>query len=119
VRFASRSERARWRNTEIVTPADEPSKAGAEDRRWRPSPDVVHQDLRGEIVLVHLQTNRIYSLNPTGARLWALLVEGRSQDEIKQQLLEEFEVAEDELDREMAALLSSLRAEQLVVDVES
>lgn len=89
------------------------------DRRWRPSPDVVHQNLRGEIVLVHLQTNRIYSLNPTGARLWELLVEGRSYDEIKQQLLEEFEVAENQLEREMEALLSSLRVEQLVVDVES
>ncbi len=116
--FVSRSERARWGNTGVVTPAGKASSPPG-DPRWRPSPGVVHKDLRGEIVLVHLQTIRIYSLNPTGARLWELLVEGRSQEEIKQQLLEEFEVAEDELEREMGALLSSLRAEQLVVDVES
>jgi hypothetical protein len=101
-----------------VTPGGKASSPPG-DRRWRPSTDVVHQDLSGEIVLVHLQTNRIYSLNPTGARLWELLVEGRSHDEIKQQLLEEFEVPEGELEREIEALLSSLRAEQLVVDVES
>jgi len=36
----------------------------------QPSRDVVARRLEDEIVLVHLQKNRIYSLNRTGARFW-------------------------------------------------
>jgi hypothetical protein len=36
----------------------------------QPNRDVVARRLKDEIVLVHLRTNRIYSLNRTGARFW-------------------------------------------------
>ncbi len=97
---------------------DEPNVEWHDKRRWRPSADVVHKNLGGDVVLVHLQTNSIYALNETGARLWELLVEGRNRGEIRQGLLADFEVAEDELELELDALVSSLRAKRLVVDVD-
>jgi Transglutaminase-like superfamily/Coenzyme PQQ synthesis protein D (PqqD) len=36
-------------------------------------PDVVWRWVDDEAVLVNVKTNRIYSLNPTGARLWELI----------------------------------------------
>jgi hypothetical protein len=80
----------------------------------RPSPDVVYQELRGEVVLVHLRTNRIYALNETGARLWQLLDEGCDRAEIKHRLAEEFDVGAEDLQREMEGLLASLADEGLV-----
>jgi hypothetical protein len=79
----------------------------------RPSPDVVSQGLEGEIVLVHLRTNRIYSLNRTGARAWELLGEGQSRAEILAQLERDFDVASDELEREVDSLFARLTAEGL------
>ena len=79
----------------------------------RPSPDVVSQELEGEIVLVHLRTNRIYSLNRTGARVWELLGEGQGRAEMLAQLEREFEVAREELEREVDSLFTQLSAEGL------
>ena len=80
----------------------------------RPSPDVVYRELEGEVVLVHLKSNRIFALSQTGARLWELLAAGVSRDEIRRRLLEEFAVDAAQLDREVDELFVSLRAEQLV-----
>jgi hypothetical protein len=80
----------------------------------RPHPDVVHQHVRGEAVLVHLRTNRIYALNTTAARLWQLLCEGHDRDEIERRLLEEFDVGVGELTGEIDALLASLEAQGLL-----
>ena len=57
-----------------------------------PNPDVVSRRLGDEVVLVHLKTNRIFSLSPTGARFWELLSDGKSRTEIEAALLQEYEV---------------------------
>jgi hypothetical protein len=80
----------------------------------RPEDDVVSRRLEDEVVLVHLRTNRIYTLNETGARLWELLREGRSRAEIEEQLFQEFEVERDQLQEEVERLLSLLTREGLV-----
>jgi hypothetical protein len=80
----------------------------------RPSQDVVFRHLEDEAVLVHLGTNRIYSLNSTGARFWELLAGGRDRSEIKEQLLSEFDVSVEQLEEEIEALLASLVSEGLV-----
>jgi hypothetical protein len=80
----------------------------------RPSQDVVFRSLEGEAVLVHLGTNRIYSLNPTGARFWELLAERRSDSEIKEQLMREFDVGAEQLESEIETLVASLESEGLV-----
>jgi Coenzyme PQQ synthesis protein D (PqqD) len=80
----------------------------------RPSHDVVFRHLEDEAVLVHLGTNRIYSLNTTGARFWELLAAGRDRSEITEQLLREFDVSPEQLEEEIEALLASLVSEGLV-----
>jgi hypothetical protein len=79
-----------------------------------PAADTVFRDMNGEAVLVNLATNRIYSLNATGARFWSLLVEGATQEAAEEQLLQEFDVSPEELRVEMADLLRALRTEGLV-----
>jgi hypothetical protein len=79
-----------------------------------PAADTVFREMNGEAVLVNLATNRIYSLNATGARFWSLLVEGATQEAAEEQLLQEFDVSPEELRVEMADLLRALRTEGLV-----
>jgi hypothetical protein len=80
----------------------------------RPVPDVAYRELEGEIVLVHLGTNRIYSLNETGARFWELLASGSDRPEIERQLLDEFIIEPEELRREIDSMLGALADEGLV-----
>jgi hypothetical protein len=81
-----------------------------------PSEHVVCRALDDGMVLVHLRTNRIYSLNPTGARLWTLLSAGVDRAALRKQLLAEFAVGPEQLDREIAALLQTFADQGLTTE---
>ena len=88
--------------------------AMADGRLPAPVDDVVYRELNGEVVLVHLGSDRIYALNETGARFWQLLAAGRDRAAIEAQLVEEFSVEPAELDVEIDALLAELACAGLV-----
>lgn len=72
------------------------------------NPRVLSERVQGEIVLVHLDTNEIYALNPTGARAWELLSAGHSQNDIARRISDEFTVSVEEAAAEIARLLHEL-----------
>jgi hypothetical protein len=80
---------------------------------FKVNPDVVSQRVEDHIVVVNLETNRIFALNATAARLWELLSEGRNQAEIHAQLSQEYAIEGPELGKEIERLLSELDAESL------
>lgn len=84
------------------------------EQRWRRGDEVAARRLEDEVVLVNLQTNHIYSLNATGARVWELLDVPRTRDEVVDALLGEFDVARQTLESETDELLSSLAEAKLV-----
>jgi hypothetical protein len=79
-----------------------------------PSPDVVSRRVGDEVVLVHLKTNRIFALSPTGARFWELLSEGNSRTAIETQLLDEYDVSREQVSAEIDSLVETLQGEGLV-----
>jgi hypothetical protein len=93
---------------------DQQDSATQRVRRLEPSQDVVGQRLGDEVVLVSLETNRIFELNRTGARFWELLQSETDRGRIEAQLLEEFAVREEELSAEVDRLIKSLDDEELV-----
>jgi hypothetical protein len=86
----------------------------AERRRLSISPDAVSRGLADEVVVVNLKSNRIFSLNPTGARYWELLESGAKREQIESKLAEEFDVESDQLRREIDELETKLLEEGLV-----
>jgi hypothetical protein len=80
----------------------------------RPTPDVVYRELEGEIVLVHLGSNRIYTLNETGAKFWELLSKGYEREEIERRLLDEFDAEPAVLHGEIDSMLDTLAEQGLV-----
>jgi hypothetical protein len=81
---------------------------------YRPSADVVAQRLGDESVLLHLGTNKIYSLNATATRFWELFSAGSGQAAIVEQLTGEFDVDQGAIRAEAGALLASLESYRLV-----
>jgi hypothetical protein len=93
---------------------DGPTQDPHRIRRLEPTEDVVGQRLGDEVVLVSLNTNRIFELNRTGGRFWELLQSENDRARIEQRLLEEFDVSQEELSAELDRLIKSLADEELV-----
>jgi hypothetical protein len=75
---------------------------------------VVAQRVGDEVIIVNLRTNRMHSLNRTGARLWDLLTAGHDIARIHAQLLGEFDVHPTQLQHEIDAIVTSLKEAGLV-----
>jgi Coenzyme PQQ synthesis protein D (PqqD) len=84
------------------------------DAALRPHPDVIAKRLDQTAVLVHMGTNHIFELNETGAKVWELLAEGVSTEGIVHQLVEQFEVEEEQAADEVKRLITQLRNNQLI-----
>ena len=79
------------------------------------SDDVLSQEVSGEMVLLDLKSEEYLGLNEVGARIWQLLQDGKSLDEISNILIEEYDVSKEELDGDINRLVDELRDAGLVV----
>jgi hypothetical protein len=83
-------------------------------RQIRPSANIIARAVGESMVLVHLQSNRIYELNTTGSRAWELIGSGASDSEIVRLLSAEFAVSAEVANCEFQALLGDLEREGLL-----
>jgi Coenzyme PQQ synthesis protein D (PqqD) len=91
------------------------NQSGDETPRFQVSPDTVYETLDDRSILINVTTNEIYELNQTGARFWELLSAGHDHAQIRQIMLQEYDVDEAVLDREIEALLASLKSASLII----
>jgi len=85
----------------------------------QPSPDVLWQRLDDEVIVMQLKTDRIFSLNPTGARFWELVAGGMKIAAVREEMGKEFDVAPEVLAAEVEVILALLIGEQLLIARES
>jgi hypothetical protein len=82
---------------------------------YRPSSDVVSTRLdEEETVLLSLETQRYYSLNETGSRVWELLSDGQDVDAIATAITEEWDTTHEEALDYVRSFLDELNEEGLV-----
>jgi hypothetical protein len=74
----------------------------------------VSSDLGGEAIILDLKSGVYYGLNDVGTRLWHLIQEPRTFNEIQDAILEEYEVEPDCCAEELLALLQELLAAELI-----
>ncbi|MBW4557535.1 MAG: PqqD family peptide modification chaperone [Trichormus sp. ATA11-4-KO1] len=77
-------------------------------------PEQIFSDIGDEAVILHLKTGIYHGLNEVGARIWTLIQEPKAVKDIKQSILEEYEVASEECDRDLIALLKDFLAAGLI-----
>ena len=80
----------------------------------KPARHVLTRQLPGGAVLVHLQTNQIFELNETAARVWELLGSGVPPSDLVNRLINEFAVDADAAAAEVTTLLEMLTREGLL-----
>ena len=84
--------------------------------RLKPAAQVLSRQMNGGAVLVDLDSNRIFELSETGARVWALLSEGLDRAQILERLVAEYDVPRDRAATELNELLSQLAGARLLRD---
>jgi hypothetical protein len=82
--------------------------------RVRQVPDQVSSSLSGEAVILNLVSGTYYGLNPLGARIWDLIGEERTLAEIRDAILQEYEVAPERCMSDIRELVEKLATEGLV-----
>ena len=90
-----------------------------DDSRFVVSPDQVSCDLGGEAAILHLKTAIYYGLDPVGARVWDLLRTPKSLAELRDAILQEYDVEPARCESDLRDLLEKLAAAGLISSVPS
>lgn len=72
------------------------------------SPDVLCQEVSGEMVLLDLKSEAYFGLDTTGARIWQLLQSQSHLGTVLDTMLDEFEVERDQLAEDLKKLVDGL-----------
>ena len=76
--------------------------------------DQVFSDLGGEVAILNLKNGVYYGLDEIGARIWSLIQEPAVVGDVRDALLEEYEVEPERCEQDLLTLLEELLAEGLV-----
>jgi len=77
-------------------------------------PDVVSADMDGEAVLLDVNSGVYYGLDSTGARIWNLMEEKISFENIISKLLDEYSVTHEQCQAETKQFVKEVLAKDLI-----
>jgi hypothetical protein len=78
------------------------------------TPGVMTRQLGEDIVVLDLSTGTYFGMDAVGARIWQLMSEGLSLAEICTQMLAEYDVTNDAMERDILELADTLFAQKLI-----
>ena len=76
--------------------------------------DQVSCDLSGEAAVLNLKSGVYFGLNTIGASIWKLIQEPRTVKEIRDALLEEYDVEPERCEQDLLELLQELSTHELI-----
>jgi hypothetical protein len=71
-------------------------------------------DLGDEAAILNLKDGVYYGLDPVGARIWKLIQTPRTVREVRDMILEEYDVEADRCEKDLIALLQDLAKNDLI-----
>jgi hypothetical protein len=77
-------------------------------------PQVMARLVGDETVILDLASGTYYGLDPVGARIWQLMVDGKTLASVCKMLLDEFDVTRETLERDVLHLTQELCSKGLV-----
>jgi hypothetical protein len=78
------------------------------------APDIVFREVDGEAVILNLDSGLYFGLDQVGTRIWQLIHQHGSLQEVFETMCEEFDVGSDTLERDLLGLMDELCAKGLV-----
>ena len=92
-------------------------------RRYARNPDFVFRKIADEVILVPVRSTgnpmgSVYTLNEVGAAIWDLLDGKNGAEEVRDRLVEQFEVTPDVAEADVREFLARLASVRAVLPVE-
>ena len=78
------------------------------------SADQISCDLEGEAAILNLKSGTYFGLDPVGARVWSLIAQPRRVVEIRDSILELYDVEAERCSSDLLQLLGDLQAHGLI-----
>jgi hypothetical protein len=78
------------------------------------SQELVSSDLAGEQVILDLSSGMYFGLNSVGTRVWQLIQEPKTVNEVRETLLSEYEVEAEQCQKDLMAILQQLDEQGLI-----
>lgn len=78
------------------------------------SDQALFKELDAGALALNLQTGKYYSLNSVGRRMWILLAEENSLDEVRDVIISEYDAPPERVDKDLMALLAGLKTAGLL-----
>lgn len=78
------------------------------------SSEILTQEVGGETVILDLKTESYFGLDETGTRIWQLLQEQKDIQSITETMLNEYDVEEKQLEKDIQNLLTQLNKAGIV-----
>jgi len=76
--------------------------------------DQVSSDVGGEAVILHMQSGVYYGLDPVGARIWSLVQQPKRVADLREAVVDEFDVEPARCESDLIELLQKLLTEGLI-----
>lgn len=75
---------------------------------------LVVSDMDGETVMMSVTNGKYYNLGKTGGRIWELLAEPVTVNDVIESLMDEYDVERSECERQVIAFIQMLLQENLI-----
>jgi polyhydroxyalkanoate synthesis regulator phasin len=77
--------------------------------------EVFASEIDDEVVMMHVKTGKYYGLDDIGSRIWELMETKIQVQEIINQLMKEYEVSQQECEKDVLELMENLKAQDLII----
>ena len=81
------------------------------------TPQVISENIDGEVVIANLQTGIYYSMQRVGAEVWPLFENGISGDDLLKTAMETYSGNVSEIETSLGEFVTKLLAERLIIEV--
>lgn len=83
--------------------------------RYEPAgPDIVSEEIDGEVIIVNLRNGNYYSLSQSATVIWAGIQEHATLERLQHHLQRRYSGETESMDRDLAELIQALETEQLI-----
>ena len=86
--------------------------------KYHRNKEVIDGELDNQQIMMHLENGKYYGLNPIGKRIWDLIVNPMSFEDIIEILLSEFEVSEEQCTKEVREFLDNALEMKIILKSE-
>jgi hypothetical protein len=80
------------------------------------SDQALFEELDAGAVALNLRTGKYYSLNSIGRRMWTLLAQENSLDEVRDIIISEYDAPPERVDKDLMVLIAGLKSAGLLAN---